>query len=382
MPSPAMKQSSLPRHYKKFCFSLAILLAISFKLNAPSGVSAHGHSHDDHHGHSHDEPEENPSFKWSRAANVQEDEIMEDEIVDLPPKKGPSPKVKVVHQEHNHGGHGHSHGGHGHSHGGHGHSHGPPQQEPTPEQREKFRQKLHKEWDDDDEDVDVGRNVWLQAISATLLISAAPFFILFFIPLDNTPEKRSALKITLSFASGGLLGDAFLHLIPHAMMAAHPVGDGTGHGHSHSHGHSHGGGHSHGEGNEHDPHDMSVGLGVLCGILAFLAVEKFVRIMNEGGHGHSHAVVEKKQPVVPEASVTKKEDATPSKSSKSPTEKTKKSKSSDDESEVSDEPKDDHSDAETVTRDPTTKVRANILKGFYCPCKAAVLYSSFKKTYI
>ena len=112
-----MKQSSLPRHYKKFCFSLAILLAISFKLNAPSGVLAHGHSHDDHHGHSHDEPEENPSFKWSRAANVQEDEIMEDEIVDLPPKKGPAPKVKVVHQEHNHGGHGHSHGGHGHSHG-------------------------------------------------------------------------------------------------------------------------------------------------------------------------------------------------------------------------------------------------------------------------
>ena len=49
------------------------------------------------------------------------------------------------------------------------------------------------------------------------------------------------LKITLSFASGGLLGDAFLHLIPHAMMASQG-GDDSGHGHSHSHGHSHGDG--------------------------------------------------------------------------------------------------------------------------------------------
>ena len=49
------------------------------------------------------------------------------------------------------------------------------------------------------------------------------------------------MKITLSFASGGLLGDAFLHLIPHAMMASQG-GDDSGHGHSHSHGHSHGDG--------------------------------------------------------------------------------------------------------------------------------------------
>ena len=37
------------------------------------------------------------------------------------------------------------------------------------------------------------------------------------------------------------LGDAFLHLIPHAMMASGD-GDDSGHGHSHSHGHSHGDG--------------------------------------------------------------------------------------------------------------------------------------------
>ena len=37
-----------------------------------------------------------------------------------------------------------------------------------------------------------------------------------------------------------------------------------------------GDGHSHEDGEEHS-HDMTVGLGVLSGILAFLCVEKFVR---------------------------------------------------------------------------------------------------------
>jgi hypothetical protein len=41
------------------------------------------------------------------------------------------------------------------------------------------------------------RSVWFQAITATLLISAAPFLILFFIPLDNTAEKEWLLKIVL-----------------------------------------------------------------------------------------------------------------------------------------------------------------------------------------
>merc|ERR1712240_222982 len=62
------------------------------------------------------------------------------------------------------------------------------------------------------------------------LLAQLHFFILFLIPLDNSQEKQWLLKITLSFASGGLLGDAFLHLIPHAMMAAYPVESEDGHG--------------------------------------------------------------------------------------------------------------------------------------------------------
>lgn len=125
--------------------------------------------------------------------------------------------------------------------------------------------------------------LWFQAMTATAIISVSPVFILLFIPLDNTEKHQPFLKVLLSFASGGLLGDAFLHLIPHAVS---PHSHGGEHGHSHEgHDHSHDHGHSHGEGGH--SHDMSVGLWVLAGIIAFLMVEKFVRIV-KGGHGHSH----------------------------------------------------------------------------------------------
>lgn len=125
--------------------------------------------------------------------------------------------------------------------------------------------------------------LWVEAIGSTLLISAAPFVILFFIPIDNKAEHQSLLKILLSFASGGLLGDAFLHLIPHALLANSASNSKDPHSHSHSHSHSHGPGES-----EVHGHDLSVGLGVLGGIVVFLMVEKFVRIV-KGGHGHSHS---------------------------------------------------------------------------------------------
>jgi zinc transporter 7 len=103
----------------------------------------------------------------------------------------------------------------------------------------------------------------------------APFFILYFVPLDNTENMQPRLKTLLAFASGGLLGDAFLHLIPHA-VAPHSHGS---HSHSHSHGEE---GHSHHE-------DMWIGLWVLAGIITFLSVEKMVRILKIGhDHGHSH----------------------------------------------------------------------------------------------
>ncbi|KAM9326671.1 zinc transporter SLC39A7 [Gastrophryne carolinensis] len=214
----------------------------------------HGHSHEGHHGHSHD------------------------------------------HHSHDHHGHGHEHHGH-HHHDDHLHAH---------DDMDGFRQR----WQFGDAPaLDVAEErvkreatvdtpppppsgardrldplmLWAYAIGATLLISAAPFFILFLIPVQSkSSQHQSLLKLLLSFASGGLLGDAFLHLIPHALEphSHHAEDDHHGsyelHGHGHSHDHSHG-------------HMMSVGLWVLAGIIAFLVVEKFVRhLKGEGGHGHSH----------------------------------------------------------------------------------------------
>uniref|UniRef100_A0A1B6ILE0 Uncharacterized protein n=1 Tax=Homalodisca liturata TaxID=320908 RepID=A0A1B6ILE0_9HEMI len=182
-------------------------------------------------------------------------------------------------------------GGHGHSHedghmSGHGHSHDHEIKEP-PSFKYSKQANVKSQHSSDSESSNETRdvfNLWIEALGSTLLISAAPFFILFLVPLDNSKEKEPLLKLLLSFASGGLLGDAFLHLIPHALAPhSHEKDDSDESVHSHSHSHEHGG---HG-------HDMSVGLWVLCGILTFLVVEKFVRLV-KGGHGHSHSSVTEK----------------------------------------------------------------------------------------
>ncbi|XKL68723.1 hypothetical protein PGB90_006492 [Kerria lacca] len=120
-------------------------------------------------------------------------------------------------------------------------------------------------------------NLWIDALSSTLIISLAPFLILFFVPLNSKRDHESLLKILLSFASGGLLGDAFLHLIPHALEP-------HSHEHFHEDSHKHTDLHSHSHGN--------IGTWVLCGILTFLIVEKCVRLMKgEHSHIHSHAEI-------------------------------------------------------------------------------------------
>lgn len=152
--------------------------------------------------------------------------------------------------------------------------------------------------------------MWLHSIGSTLLISAAPFFILYFVPLDNTESMKPRLKTLLAFASGGLLGDAFLHLIPHA-VAPH---DHSSHAHAHTHSH-----HEHDEGHGHG-HDMWVGLWVLGGIITFLAVEKLVRLLKIG-HDHSHSHAESKKEPEKKELIKKKDKST---ETKKKDEKTKK----------------------------------------------------------
>lgn len=138
-------------------------------------------------------------------------------------------------------------------------------------------------------------DIILKAVGSTVIISIAPFLILFFVPLDNTNQHESLLKILLSFAAGGLLGDAFLHLIPHAMLPhSHESSSET---HSHSH--------SHDDESEHHEHDMTIGLCVLLGLITFLIVEKTIRII-KGSHSHSHVHQEKKDSVLSEKKEEKK----------------------------------------------------------------------------
>ncbi|MFH4977670.1 hypothetical protein AB6A40_004379 [Gnathostoma spinigerum] len=181
--------------------------------------------------------------------------------------------------DHSHEEHSHSH-YHKHSHDVHGHSHEPHAQTVPSFQRSTVfsRQPMF----DPKGYLSFLNNpvtrLWVYSTGSTLLISIAPFILLAVIPVQsNSAENESLLKVLLSFGSGGLLGDAFLHLIPHSQPAS---GERL---NSHSHSYDQPG-HSHG------PHDMSVGSYVLAGIIAFLTVEKLVRIVrgDESGHGHSH----------------------------------------------------------------------------------------------
>ncbi|KAL7632727.1 UNVERIFIED_CONTAM: hypothetical protein RMT77_016928 [Armadillidium vulgare] len=186
------------------------------------------------------------------------------------------------HVDHNHG---HSHEEHNH-----GHSHEePPSFKWSKEANDAYKGTEKKEHRINHENTHNSRpNLWLEALGSTVLISIAPYLILFFIPVTNSKEHESYLKVLLAFASGGLLGDAFLHLIPHALMMSQNKDLQSDHSHSHGHSHSHSEEHSH-------SHDNTIGVSVLGGIIVFLIVEKFVRIFKTGhSHSHSHPKTEGK----------------------------------------------------------------------------------------
>ena len=75
------------------------------------------------------------------------------------------------------------------------------------------------------------------AVLSTLLISILPLAV---VPLMPAPapgvQMNAAQPILLCFACGGLLGDVFLHIIPHT-LGGHSHGADHGHEHGHSHKH-------------------------------------------------------------------------------------------------------------------------------------------------
>src|ERR1700730_8477309 len=99
--------------------------------------------------------------------------------------------------------------------------------------------------------------IWVYTLASVTIVSLLSFIGLVFISLDDQKLKQ-VIFIMVSFAVGGLLGDAFIHLLPEAL--------------------------------ERSTGRLGTSLFVLAGILAFFTLEKFLHWQQ----GHS---VETDEPV-------------------------------------------------------------------------------------
>ncbi|XP_045189389.2 zinc transporter ZIP13-like [Mercenaria mercenaria] len=105
---------------------------------------------------------------------------------------------------------------------------------------------------------------WIFSIFGAMLVGLSGIFPLLVIPIEAGPALKhgaaaARLKLLLSFAVGGLLGDVFLHLLPEAWAHLHAVGGG------------------------HDAHTR-LGLWVITGMLSFLIIEKIFAKEDEFEH--------------------------------------------------------------------------------------------------
>ncbi|KAL5021962.1 hypothetical protein ScPMuIL_001117 [Solemya velum] len=106
--------------------------------------------------------------------------------------------------------------------------------------------------------------VWINSLACAVLVGLSGVVPLLIIPIDAGPNFKhgsaaNRLKLLLSFAVGGLLGDVFLHLLPEAWAHIDEYED------------------------ERSGH-MAVGLWVLTGILSFLVIEKVFAVDGEFEH--------------------------------------------------------------------------------------------------
>nr|AMD82964.1 zinc transporter protein ZIP2 [Russula atropurpurea] len=105
------------------------------------------------------------------------------------------------------------------------------------------------------------------SVLGTFYISSVPNFILAFIPAQI---NRDTLNVMTAFATGGLLSDVFLHLVPHSFFGEHQDGA------------------VHFVMVEEKRHIL-VGLGIFIGFSAFFMMEKTLRVLG-GGEAHSHSL--------------------------------------------------------------------------------------------
>ena len=132
-----------------------------------------------------------------------------------------------------------------------------------------------------------------QALLSTFAISVIPNVLLYLIPIEylSTPLYGIFIKdIMMSFASGGLLGDVFLHSLPELLSQDHHDGH-----HNHSHGHEHH------KGGDWMSDQSFIGLLLLLGFSSFLAIER-----TAVNHHHKYHHNEEKEKVQESSVVEKK----------------------------------------------------------------------------
>lgn len=240
-------------HCKIQIYSLLLILVMTVNLETSFGQQCRhssppavheSHVHHDHCDHSHDHHHHHHDHDHELGVKKLPEELAEEEDLRL---------AYMSHHDHDHR-HDHYHGG--------------------------------------DSDLS-GIGLWIHAMGCSLLVSLASLICLILLPFiffQGKPSKAFVDSLAV-FGAGAMLGDAFLHQLPHAF----------GGGHSHSHGdhvddaHEHiASGHDHSHSHSHSIEDLSVGLSILFGIVVFLLVEKVVRYVEERsrgvtwGHGHHH----------------------------------------------------------------------------------------------
>ncbi|KAF9428032.1 hypothetical protein BGZ94_003557 [Podila epigama] len=106
----------------------------------------------------------------------------------------------------------------------------------------------------------------VNSLLGTTYISIIPNLLLYFVPPDIKPESLNTL---VAFAVGGLLGDVFLHLLPHSFLGESHEGDSVA---------------------VSETRNVVVGLGIFVGFFVFFCIDKVMRVLSggDGGHGHSH----------------------------------------------------------------------------------------------
>jgi len=120
---------------------------------------------------------------------------------------------------------------------------------------------------------------WLGAILGTVLVGLSGLVPMLIIPLETGQNLRSekgsrSLRLLLSFAVGGLLGDVFLHLFPESYGALATSGRNTHTGH------------------------LVMGLWILGGILTFLVLEKIFEFTDDNDADNNNKENVKKKKII------------------------------------------------------------------------------------